>query len=98
MAFAEDLDGYFADFAVTATIGAASVPVIFDREHVDTMGAFAGGIDATSPSALMKTADVAANSVARNTVLVIGGTTYYAQRQMPDGTGLTRVMLSLEAA
>jgi hypothetical protein len=93
MAFTESLADFFADFAVSATVGAASVSVIFDRAHQDAMG-----IDATQPAALMRTADVSANAIARNTTLVISGTTYYVQRLQPDGTGLTALLLSLEAA
>jgi hypothetical protein len=89
----EDLDCFFTDFAVTATVGAASVSAIFDRAHIQAMG-----IDATEPMALVKTADVTARSIARNTAIVIAGTTYYVQELRPDGTGLTTLVLSLEAA
>lgn len=100
MAFTEDLSVFFStdDFAVTATVGAASVSVIFDREHVEAMGGFGGGIDATQPTALLKTSDVTARSIARNTAIVISGTTYYVQSLRPDGTGLTLLALSLEQA
>lgn len=97
MAFAESLDAFFSDFAVTATVGSAALSVIFDRAHIEALGGYGGGIDATAPAALLKTSDVAANSIARNSTLVIAGTTYYVQRAQPDGTGLTLLVLSLES-
>jgi hypothetical protein len=98
MAFAEDLTPFFADFAVSATVGAATVSVIFDRAYVEMMGGVGGGIDASQPLAWAKSSDVAAQSIVRNSTLVIAGTTYYVQSMRPDGTGLTLLVLSTEAA
>lgn len=100
MPFTEDLAPFLStsDFAVTATVGGVSVSVIFDRAHVEAMGGFGGGIDATQPTALLKTSDVTAQSIARNTAIVIDGTTYYVQSLQPDGTGMTLLVLSLEQA
>lgn len=97
MPFTEDLTPFFADFAVDATVGAATVSVIFDRAHLELMSGMSGGIGGTEPLALAQTADVTANSITRNTAIVIGGTTYYVTDLRPDGTGLTLLVLSTEA-
>jgi CTP:molybdopterin cytidylyltransferase MocA len=100
MAFAEDLAAFFStdEFAVSATVGAASVPVIFDKAYIDAMPGYSGGISGSQPRCLMKASDVQAHAVARDTAIVIAGVTYYVQDLQPDGTGLTTLVLSEEAA
>lgn len=99
MPFTEDLDAFLDTgmFATAATVGAATVNVIFDREYVQAMGGYGGGVDSTQPTCLMKTSDVTARNIQFNTGIIISGTTYYVQSLQPDGTGLTRLVLTLEA-
>ena len=99
MAFAEDLSPFFDTdgFAVEATVGAATINVIFDRAHIAALTGLAGGIDGTQPMALAQSSDVTAQSIARDTALVIGGTTYYVTSIQPDGTGVSLLVLSLES-
>lgn len=94
----EDLSLFFVDHGVTATPGAGSAfTVIFDRAYISAMG-MAGGITGSEPLALAQTADVASRGLTTNSTLVIGGTTYYLQDEHKDGTGLSVLVLSLEAA
>ena len=88
MAFAEDLDEFLStdDFAITVTIGAASVAAIFDNEAADAL--MAAG---TQPVLTVKSSDVSAT--ARGTAVVVNGTNYTVAKIEPDGTGLSRVIL-----
>lgn len=96
MAFTEDLDPLFADFAVAATVGAATVSGIFDRGFINQLTGLAGGVGGGLPALLVKSADVSTNSITRNTAIVISGTTYYVEDLQADGTGLTLLVLTLE--
>lgn len=90
MAFTENL-GDFLDtthgFAVNATLGAATVPVIFDAAYADAIGIVAG----TSPTCLAASADVSAAAVGG--AITINAVAYIIAEIQPDGTGLTRLML-----
>lgn len=91
MTFAEALTPFFdvaGGFAVNATIGAATVPVIFDNAASDPFGIVAG----TQPTALAASADVSAVAVG-NTV-TINAVAYTVAEIQPDGTGMTRLRLS----
>lgn len=82
MAFVESLPGFFVDFGVTATIGAASVRGIFDTPSAEMLGI--GGSDPTFTCA---TADVV--SVAAGQAVTINAVAYTVTAVKPDGTGLT---------
>jgi hypothetical protein len=90
MALGETLTDFFwvsGGFAENATIGAATVPVIFDNAAADPLGIVAG----TRPEALAVEADVA--SIAVGDTVTIRSVAYTVAEILPDGTGLTRLML-----
>lgn len=88
--FAEDLDPFLdvADgFAVSATFGSATVPVIFDAAYVS-----AGGmVESTGPQCQGKTSDLAA--AVQGTAITINGQAYTVTGNQPDGTGMTVLQL-----
>jgi hypothetical protein len=90
MAFTED----FADFldtthgfAVNATIGAATVPVIFDAAYAEPLG-----MSGSTPVALGVSADLAAATP--GAAISIDGSYYRVTAVEPDGTGMTQLRLS----
>lgn len=94
----EDLDIFFAtaDFAKTATytpaVGDAKpIPVVFDAPFSLTS---VQGIEYQSdkPAATCKTSDV--SSAGEGDTLTIDGTVYKIAEVQPDGTGLSRLILS----
>lgn len=91
--FSEDTAPFFADFSVTATISGRPVPVIFDQPYA---APFDGRIDNAEPECTGASADLLA--VARGDTITIGATGYYVERAEPDGTGLTRLVLSQQEA
>ena len=86
----EDLAPFFADFATTATIGGAAVPVIFDNAWALAAVGFAG-MSGTGPSALVMTARLAADPI--GVACVINSVTYSIATHEPDGTGLSLIRL-----
>lgn len=85
-----------ADFGVAATftpVGGtgSSIVVIFDNayESVDIGGSVS--FAATQPRATCRTTDVP--GVTEGATLAIDGTTYTIRVVMPDGTGVTEMML-----
>ena len=89
MAFTETFAPFFADFGVNATIGALTVPGIFDAMPAEQFGILGNAPSFTYELAL-------APSVARGSSLTIGGTAYTVQEIRKDGTGLA--VLDLEKA
>lgn len=91
MAFTEDLTVFFDtdDFGVVATIGAASVNVIFDNAYLGIEGETV--VAATQPMVYARTSDVS-SVVAGNTVIV-NSVTYTVVGVHPDGTGVTQLIL-----
>lgn len=87
MAFAETFSGYFADYGVDATIGAATVRGIFDAAYSEGFGIVGG----TQPVLRCATSDVSA--VVEGTAITIGGVGYTARAVEPDGTGITLIRL-----
>ncbi len=90
MAFAESLTDFFYDehgFAVNATLGAATVTVIFDAAYADAFGLVSG----TTPTALGVSTQLAAATVGGS--ITINTVAYTITAIQPDGTGLTRLML-----
>lgn len=91
--FAEDTTAFFdttCGFAQTATVGGASVAVIFD--NASSLGAVGPyGMASTQPSVTLPTAQVPADPV--GTSVVVGGSTYLVAAHEPDGTGISRLLL-----
>lgn len=90
MAFTENLDAFLleADFAVSATIGASTFSVIFDRAHSEALS-----ISHTTPVCMAKTSDV--SSATRGTAITIAGTAYTVMDNHPDGTGMSTLILEV---
>lgn len=97
MNFADDLDIFFSDFAVTATYTPAAgadkmVKVIFDAVY-ESVSMYDGvAVSSASPAAHCKSADVV--GVKANDALAIDGSTYRIAEIQPDGTGMTTLILS----
>ena len=90
MAFTENLTDFFYDehgFAVNATLGAATVTVIFDAAYADAFGLVAG----TAPTALGISTQLATAAIGGT--ITINAVAYTITAIQPDGTGLTRLML-----
>lgn len=88
--FAEDLSPFLdvaGGFAVSATIGAATVPVIFDAAYT----AAAGLVESTGPQVTGKTSDLAA--AVQGTAISVNGAAYVVTGHQPDGTGITTLQL-----
>lgn len=90
MAFTENLDAFLleADFAVSATLGASTFKVIFDRAHTEALG-----INNTTPVCGAKTSDV--SSATRGTSITVDGTAYTVIDNQPDGTGMSTLVLQV---
>lgn len=90
MAFTENLSVFLsmADFAVGATLGAATFPVIFDRAHMEALG-----VNGTQPMCMGKTSDLAA--AVRGAAITVNGTSFTVLDNRPDGTGMTVVFLQV---
>jgi hypothetical protein len=92
--FTEDLTAFFPDFGVTATVGGASVQVIFDNASQGTRVGLLG-MAGTQPAITCKTADLAADPV--GLAAVVGGTNYTITQHEPDGTGISLCLLEIAA-
>lgn len=91
MPFTEDLAAMFDvdyGFAVLATSGAASFPVLFDNAY---QGALTGLVETTSPVARARTADVV--GVVQGSSIVINAIAYTVTGVQSDGTGVTLLQL-----
>lgn len=90
----DDLDGFFNDFAVTATIGTGgsqkNIQVIFDEEF-QAFSSAAGEVISISPSAHCKTSDV--NGYGVGTAFVVNSNNYRVLENKPDGTGISVLAL-----
>ncbi|CAM8658588.1 hypothetical protein MCEMIEM13_01525 [Comamonadaceae bacterium] len=94
--FAEDLSVYFdatSGFALNATIGSATVPVIFDNDS--SIGSVGIGIADSTPSIQMATAQVPSDPVGLS--VVVNGANYRIAEHAPDGTGVSRLLLEVAA-
>jgi len=88
----DDLNRFFNDFAVVATLsGGSTINVLFDRNPEVALTA----VETADILVTAKTTDVSA-LVAGDT-LVIGGVTYYVEKNEPDGTGISILTLSKDA-
>jgi hypothetical protein len=93
---ADDRSYLLADFGVSATytsVGGtpATITVIFDNEYIPVETGATMPFAMQQPKCLARTSDLA--GVAENGTLAIDGTTYYIRIVMPDGTGMTELML-----
>jgi hypothetical protein len=89
--FAEDLSVYFdatSGFAVNATVGSATVPVIFDAVG---QPALAGFVETAGPQCIAKSQDVA--TVVQGTAITINAVAYTVTGVEPDGNGVTTLQL-----
>lgn len=101
---------FFRDFAVTVTVDSVEVQGIFDRAHIETLGAYGGGVDSSLPILLVRSIDVTTNNIRQGSTVALpnygehnfaspswwGGTSFTVRSVRPDGTGLT--VLELEKA
>lgn len=91
--FVEDTSVLFdtdLGFAQMATVGGASVAVIFDNaSSLGAVGPF--GMASTQPSITLPTVNVPSNPV--GTTVVVGAATYLVASHEPDGTGISRLLL-----
>lgn len=91
MAFTEDISAFFDtdDFAVSATVGAATFNVIFDNAYLS-----AGGdapVAGTQPMVTARSSDV--SSVWIGNTMTINSVAYVVTGIHPDGTGVTVITL-----
>ena len=71
-----------------ATIGGATVPVIFDKPYLAGLSGFA---ESSAPQCVGLTADLA--SAVQGTSITINSVTYRVTEHQPDGTGATTLIL-----
>lgn len=89
MAFVEDLAPLFADFGEAGTLAGAPVRVIFDEPTDDQFGQ--AGVLNSVPQVQIATASVPAGVQGATLVLTRG--TFTVREHVPDGTGLSLLML-----
>ena len=87
--FTENLDLFFTDFGVAATLDGAAVRGVFDRDYAQAFD----GISTSAPQFVCKTTSAAAATQA--SLLVLDGTTYRVRSVQPNGTGITRLLLEV---
>lgn len=95
MDFTSDLSSiFFTDFAVSATYGAGTIKVIFDRDGtlLQMLGA---PYETTTPQALCLTSDVSA--AVKGMTLVISSVTWYIADIKPTEDGTTLLLLSRDS-
>lgn len=76
-------------------VGVAQVGVIHDREFIEAMPGYAGGVDASQPVCAMLSTDVAAHAIAAGTEVQLppGGPEFTVRSVRPDSGGLTVLVL-----
>lgn len=86
-----DLDVFLSDFGVDAEVGGGTVTVIFDAPG--SISRIAGvAVETIAPQIHVKTSDAA--SWAHGDTVTIAGVNYTITEITPDGTGISRVVLS----
>lgn len=87
----DDLDGMMdlEVFAEQATVGGTVISVIFDDEYGEALG-----VSGTSPAIWCKSSDV--EDVEVGDAVTVGGGSYTVAKPIPDGTGITVLMLKKE--
>ena len=95
--FAEDTSLMFdttLGFAQLATVGGASVAVIFDNASAPaTVGPY--GMASSQPAITLPTAQVPSDPV--GTAVVVNAVAYLVAAHEPDGTGISRLLLEATA-
>lgn len=96
---AADREIFLADFGVTASFtpsgGAASdITVIFDNEYLDVDIGGAVAFATRQPKVLCRDGEI--SGIAEGDQMVISGATYIVRVVMPDGTGMTEVLLEAQ--
>ena len=76
--------------------GGVEYPCLFDAPG-KVLNMFTGGIESAEPSVIMSAALAASSGVAHGTPVVIESRLYYVIAIDPDGSGFTRLALSVEA-
>lgn len=92
-ALAEDLSVFFDEFAVDGTLAGESVRVIYDATPDQLLGGV--GMAAPQPQVQIATASVPAD-VEGDTLVVPAGT-FTVREHIPDGTGMSLLMLTRSA-
>lgn len=87
MAFVEDLSLFFADFGEDGTLAGQPVRVIFDE-----LPDLQAGLRTGQPQVQLATASVPASIFGASLVLTRG--TYQVQDHIPDGTGVSLLVLT----
>lgn len=88
---ADDRAIYLADFGVTVTYSGGSFVGIFDNAYTDVDAGGGVAISMVDPRLSCRTADV--TGVSEGDTITIGGNSYIVRVKMPDGTGMTELML-----
>jgi len=96
---------------VEVTVGDVQLPAIFDRGHIESLGAYAGGIDAEVPMCLVLSTDVTGQAIGVGSELRLpghgetwwgnqswwGGTVFTVRSVRHDGAGMTALILEVTA-
>ena len=89
---------FLSDFTVDGTYtpqggGPSTIKVVFENQYQSIEMLSEGvGVESTGPAATCKTSDV--STAKHGDTLAISGKIYYINGVQPDGTGLTRLLLS----
>lgn len=83
-----DRTNLLAGWGITATKGSDTFTAIFENDYVEI-----GDIVGLRPTALARSVDITAYSVAVGDTLTINSTTYIVRIVQPDGTGMTLLIL-----
>ncbi len=94
--FTEDFDAFFSadDFAVAATLAGLSVTGILDAPGVNAMVGELG-MASVAPTFTLPSASVPSSPV--GSALVIGAVSYVVTQHLPDGTGVSTLVLEKSA-
>ena len=88
----KDLDVFFSDFGVDATLAGVAVRGIFDNGHA-LGGVGLGGMADTQPAFVLPSNSFTGDPVGQT--LVVNTASYYVSAHEPDGTGMSRLILEV---
>lgn len=91
---AEQLDPYFTVFGTAATLAGAAVRVVFEAPAREAVG-----LVSDEPACRLRTASVPTPVVGQRLVVPLGDTygNYTVRQHLPDGTGVSTLVLAREA-